>query len=63
MDIVGALCDTQATLRAIYPALCALPVLDRRVSFVTTQELEDRWPASRPRNARTPTSRTIRPPS
>ena len=49
MDIVGALCDTQATLRAIYPALCALPVLDRRVSFVTTQELEDRWPGLTPK--------------
>lgn len=49
MDIVRALSDTQATLRAIYPALSALPEIERRVSFVTTQELEDRWPELTPK--------------
>ena len=49
MDIVRALSDTQATLRAIYPALTALPEIERRVSFVTTQELEDRWPELTPK--------------
>ena len=29
LDIVRALCDTQATLRAVYPALCVLPELDQ----------------------------------
>ena len=49
MDIVAALCDTQATLRAIYPALCSLPKIERTVSFVTSQELEDRWPELTPK--------------
>ncbi len=49
MDIVGALCDTQATLRAIYPVLSCLPEIERRVSFVTAQELEDRWPELTPK--------------
>ena len=49
LDIVRALADTQATLRAIYPALTALPELERSVSFVTAQELEDRWPDKTPK--------------
>ena len=49
LDIVRALCDTQATLRAVYPALTELPEIDRRVSFVTTQELEDMWPDYTPK--------------
>ena len=44
MDIVSAICDTQDTLQAIYPQLSALPKLDRRVSFVTSQQLEDMYP-------------------
>ena len=42
--IVGAIRDTQDTLRSVFPQLCALPVVDREVSFVTSQELEDLWP-------------------
>ena len=42
--IVDALCDTQATLRSVYPQLTTLPVLPREVSFVTSQELEDAYP-------------------
>ena len=53
MDIVAALCDTQATMRALYPALCCLPEIDRRVSFVTSQELEDRWPELTPKQRET----------
>ena len=49
MDIVSALCDTQATMRALYPVLTALPEIDRRVSFVTSQELEDMWPELTPK--------------
>ena len=44
MDIVGAMCDTQDTLQAIYPALTSLGKIQRTVTFVTAQELEDRWP-------------------
>ena len=49
LDIIRALCDTQATMRALYPQLTCLPELDRNVSFVTTQELEDRWPELTPK--------------
>ncbi len=47
--IVGALADTQATLRSVYPQLTPLPVISREVSFVTAQELEDRWPDLTPK--------------
>ena len=41
--IVKAMAETQSTLRSVFPQLTALPPLDTDVSFVTTQELEDRW--------------------
>ena len=41
-DIVGAICDTSAALRKMFPALTFTP--DRDVYFITTQELEDRFP-------------------
>ena len=44
MDIVTAICDTQDTMQAIYPQLQCLGKLQRRVSFVTSQELEDMYP-------------------
>ena len=44
MDIVTAICDTQDTMQAIYPQLQALVKLSRRVSFITAQELEDKYP-------------------
>jgi aspartate--ammonia ligase len=47
--IVNALADTQATLRSVFPQLTTLPVIDREVSFVTAQELEDRWPELSPK--------------
>jgi len=43
-DIVSAICDTQDTLRSMFPALRALPLVEREVSFVTAQELEDLYP-------------------
>ena len=49
MDIVTAVCDTQDTIQAIYPQLQQLGKLERRVSFVTAQELEDRWPDLTPK--------------
>lgn len=45
MDIVNAICDTQDTMRSIYPQLGSLPKLNRSVTFVTSQELEDLYPA------------------
>ncbi|MGN0985555.1 MAG: aspartate--ammonia ligase [Candidatus Enterenecus sp.] len=47
--IVNALADTQATLRSVFPQLTPLPLIDRAVSFVTAQELEDRWPDLTPK--------------
>ena len=41
-QIVEAVCDTLEAVKARYPALTV--ELSREVSFVTTQELEDRWP-------------------
>ena len=41
-DIVGAICDTSAALRNAYPVLTFKP--EREVHFITTQELEDRYP-------------------
>ena len=49
MDIAAAVSDTQRTMRAIYPQLQALPELERTVTFVTAQELEDRWPELTPK--------------
>ena len=49
MDIVTAICDTQDTIQAIYPQLEPLGKLNRRVSFVTAQQLEDMYPELTPR--------------
>ncbi len=49
MDIVRAVCDTQDTMQSIYPQLQKLPKLNRNVSFITAQELEDAWPELTPK--------------
>ncbi len=49
MDIVRAVCDTQDTIEAIYPQLGSLGKLCREVTFVTAQELEDRYPELTPK--------------
>ena len=49
MDIVTAICDTQDTMQAIYPQLSVLPKLNRRVNFVTSQQLEDMYPQLSPK--------------
>ncbi len=49
MDIVAAICDTQSTMQAIYPQLEVLQPLCRRVYFITTQQLEDLYPALSPK--------------
>lgn len=43
-SIVNAICETQSTLRSVFPQLCILPAVDSEVSFVTAQELEDLYP-------------------
>ena len=47
--IVECICQTQATLRAMFPQLLSLPLVERQVTFVTAQELEDRWPDLSPK--------------
>jgi len=42
--IVYAICDTELELRQHYPALYELSYLDRNVSFIDSQELEDMYP-------------------
>ena len=48
-SIVGALRDTQAFLRSVFPQLSVLPEVPEEVTFVTTQELEDRYPDFTPK--------------
>lgn len=43
VKIVGAICDTQQALAALYPVLRGR--LSREVHFITTQELENLYPA------------------
>lgn len=47
--IVGAICETEKTLRALFPQLVQHPMLTRKVSCITTQQLEDLYPALTPR--------------
>lgn len=47
--IVHALHETQLILRAQFPQLNILPELSESISFVTTQELEDLYPALTPK--------------
>ena len=47
--IVKALADTQNTLRSIYPVLETLPKIERKVSFIDAQELEDMYPDKTPK--------------
>ncbi len=47
--IVDAICQTQTTIRAMFPQLSPLLGISREISFVTTQELEDRFPALTPK--------------
>ena len=42
--IVGAICDTDQTLRIMFPQLQVRPAITREVTFITTQELEDLYP-------------------
>ena len=53
MDIAAAVSETERTMRAIYPQLQVMPQLERQVTFVTTQELEDRWPDYTPKERET----------
>ena len=45
--IVDAICTTSETIRAIFPLVDIR--LSREIAFITTQELEDRWPDLTPK--------------
>ncbi len=46
-DIVGAVCDANEKLKEAFPVLdCSI---DREVSFITSQELEDKYPSLTPK--------------
>lgn len=47
--IVTALCDTQVTMQAIYPALSLGGQIKRVVKYITAQELEDLYPDLTPK--------------
>ena len=47
--IVAALCDTQMTMQSIYPALALGGQINRQVTYITAQELEDRYPDLTPK--------------
>lgn len=48
-NIVGSICDTQLTVRGMYPQLCETPLLERNVTFITAQELEYLYPDKTPK--------------
>ena len=48
-SIVAAVCATEMNLHAMFPALQELPLHTPHVTFVTTQELEDLYPALTPK--------------
>jgi len=48
-DIVNALAVTQTFLKSVFPQLSNLPDINTDVYFVTSQELEDRWPDLTPK--------------
>ena len=48
-SIVSAVCATEMNLHAMFPQLQDLPLHTPNVTFITTQELEDRWPDLTPK--------------
>ncbi len=47
--ILGSVCQAQSTLRSVFPQLSVIPPVSSEISFVTTQELEDKWPDLSPK--------------
>ena len=47
--IVHAICETEKTMRAIFPQLAARPAHDEEITFVTAQQLEDLYPGLTPK--------------
>lgn len=49
IDIVDAICDTQEAIHSIYPELSLGGKLNRKISFISAQELEDLYPNLTPK--------------
>ena len=49
IDIVDAICDTQESIHSIYPELSLGGKLNRKISFISAQELEDLYPDLTPK--------------
>ncbi len=47
--IVSAMADTQSTIQSVFSQLSGLPRISKDVSFVTSQELEDKYPDLTPK--------------
>ncbi len=60
-SIVSAVCATEMNLHAMFPQLQDLPLHTPNVTFITSQELEDRTRPDPPRSGRTPLSRRTAP--
>ncbi len=48
-SIVSAVCATELSMHAMFPQLERLPMHSHQVTFLTTQELEDRYPGLTPK--------------
>lgn len=48
-SIVSAVCATELSMHAMFPQLERLPMHSHQVTFLTTQELEDRYPELTPK--------------
>ncbi len=48
-SIIHAICETEKTLRAIFPQLAGRKPLSEEITFITTQSLEDRYPDLTPK--------------
>ena len=53
LALTNAICDTAITLKNVYLELNSLPELTREVTFITSQELEDRYPQLTPEQRET----------
>ena len=47
--IVFAICSTEKTLHSMYPTLNRIPLTEPEITFLTTQELEDKYPDLTPK--------------
>lgn len=49
MSIVESICDTQETLKSVFPKLRALEPIERRLSFIDSEELLNMYPGKSPK--------------